>query len=219
MSRKNTPASITENDVFAKNLRDRMKECSENQSSLAEKIGVQRQTISLYTTGQSKPDTEKLSKISKALNVSSDWLIGLTEVKSADTSVKSICESTGLSEKAIEKAMLWASGDPPIDAFTFRYTQSLSELIECPRFKQVLKNVSRAISLSLLSRQKLVIDDNLTGKDLCSAENTLLSVGQFCLPMEDASAFYAQQAANCLLKVIEDIVKPEEVQNGEHQED
>ena len=105
MLRKCTPAYITEKDIFAEKLRERMRECSENQSSLAQKIGVQRQTISLYTTGQSKPDTEKLSKIAQALNVSSDWLLGLSDVKTPDVSVKAICEKTGLSEKAVTSIM------------------------------------------------------------------------------------------------------------------
>ncbi len=82
MPRKAVPAYETENDVFPKRLKEIMKERGENQTSLAKKITeqyvtIQRQTISLYMNGQSKPDTERLTAIAKVLNISADWLLGL----------------------------------------------------------------------------------------------------------------------------------------------
>lgn len=43
-------------------------------------------------------------QISKRLyDVSADYILGLRDVKSTDTNIKSICDYTGLSESAIKK--------------------------------------------------------------------------------------------------------------------
>ncbi|MBD5168901.1 MAG: helix-turn-helix transcriptional regulator [Oscillibacter sp.] len=106
MPRKTAPAYETENAVFPKRLKEIMKERGENQTSLAKKITeqfvtIQRQTISLYMNGQSKPDVERLAAIARVLEVSSDWLLGLSEVKNSDINIRTICDYTGLSEYAI----------------------------------------------------------------------------------------------------------------------
>ena len=105
MPRKNDPAYKTENSVFATRLRKIMKERGENQTTLADKITsqyvtIQRQTISLYMSGQSRPDTERLTAIAKALNVSADWLLGISEVKAYNAHWRAVCELTGLSDEA-----------------------------------------------------------------------------------------------------------------------
>ena len=48
-----------------------------SQKELAEKVNVARGTINYICNGSRKPSTELLVKISKALNVSTDYLLGL----------------------------------------------------------------------------------------------------------------------------------------------
>ena len=108
MPRKTEPTYETENGVFPKRLKEIMKKRGENQTSLAKKITeqyvtIQRQTISLYMNGQSKPDTERLTTIAKVLDVSADWLLGLSDVQSMDGEVKQVCKYTGLSQAAVER--------------------------------------------------------------------------------------------------------------------
>lgn len=105
MPRKNAPSYETSNSIFAKRLTEAMKDQGENQTTLAEKITaqyvtIQRQTISLYMNGQSKPDTERLTALAKVLNVSADWLLGLSDYKRTENNEKSV-ESTMLPERFI----------------------------------------------------------------------------------------------------------------------
>lgn len=101
MPRKEEQAYITENSVFAKRLRELMAERGENQTTLAEKINMRRQTVSLYTTGQSEPLASKVAEIARALDVSADYLLGLREVKSTDITIQGVADYTGLSEEMI----------------------------------------------------------------------------------------------------------------------
>ena len=60
---------------FADNLTMLRKINDLSQEELAEKIGVSRQTLSKYETGESLPDIEKCRAIADAFNVSVDDLI------------------------------------------------------------------------------------------------------------------------------------------------
>ena len=60
---------------FADNLTMLRKINNLSQEELAEKIGVSRQTLSKYETGESLPDIEKCRALADAFNVSVDDLI------------------------------------------------------------------------------------------------------------------------------------------------
>lgn len=110
MPRKDDEAYKTEKAVFAQRLTEIMKERGENQTTLAAKISaqlgtIQRQTISLYMNGQSKPDTERLTALAKVLNVSADWLLGLADDPVFDADERAIVEATGLSGLAVATLM------------------------------------------------------------------------------------------------------------------
>lgn len=126
--RKAKSACVTENDIFASRLREIMKERRLNQSQLASLISkmgksLRRQTISLYMDGQSRPDTERLSLLCSALNVSADYLLGRTKNPTTDPDKRAALEYTGLSEEAVDniraivEAESWEDKIPPIELF------------------------------------------------------------------------------------------------------
>ena len=71
------------------------------QKELAKHLEVSDNTVSYFVGGSRAPNMEQLIKISNYLNVSTDYLLGLTDVASTDTKIKDICEHTGLSEEAV----------------------------------------------------------------------------------------------------------------------
>lgn len=81
------------------------------QKELAEHIGVTPNTVSYYLSGERCPDIEKLIEIAKFLNVSTDYLLGISNVKTANTELKSICEYTGLSEETVKWLNLLCHND------------------------------------------------------------------------------------------------------------
>lgn len=89
------------NSTFAVRLRTLINEKDTNIKKIAEVVGVTRQAISQYKQGIATPCLDKLLGIATFFNVSSDYLLGLSDVKSTDTNIKSICDYTGLSETAI----------------------------------------------------------------------------------------------------------------------
>ena len=100
-----------EKSVFAERLYKIMDERGENCTSLARKLSERniptfRQTISQYLNGSSGPDNVKLSAIAELLNVSCDWLLGLSDTKSVNMDIKATCDLTGLDENSVSTLSL-----------------------------------------------------------------------------------------------------------------
>ena len=77
-------------------------EKAKRKNELAENIGVSKAALSNYLVGNNFPSTERLLKIADFFNCSLDYLIGLSDTRSPNAEIQSICEYTGLSEEAIE---------------------------------------------------------------------------------------------------------------------
>ena len=60
-----------------------------SQEQLAEHVGVSRQSISKWETGQSAPELDKLLALSRAFGVSTDTLLGNTAFDKADSDTPS----------------------------------------------------------------------------------------------------------------------------------
>lgn len=84
-------------------FQERFKELVGNstQEEVAKKINTSRQNVGNWLNGKSRPDIYALTEISKGFNVSTDYLLGLTDIKSTDTTVQGVCEYTGLNENSV----------------------------------------------------------------------------------------------------------------------
>lgn len=71
-------------------------------TTFAKHVGLSRQTLGYYLNGNRLPDANNIIKICRACNVSSDYLLGLSDVRSADGSVQAACDYTGLTEPAVK---------------------------------------------------------------------------------------------------------------------
>lgn len=89
------------NERFAERLRDLREAAGLTQKQLADKLGVSRGSISYYENCERVPDIIFLEKTAYFYGVSTDYLLGLTDVKTQDASLRAVCEYTGLSETTI----------------------------------------------------------------------------------------------------------------------
>lgn len=84
-------------------LVERLNECitSKNVQMLSEKLNISVSAINMWKSGATRPDVDKLPKLSKALGVSTDYLLGLTDIPSTDEDIKTACKMTGLKPETI----------------------------------------------------------------------------------------------------------------------
>lgn len=74
--------------MISERLKDLRKEFNVTQNKVANYIGVARATYTNYESGKKKPPYEQLIKLSKFFNVSTDYLLGITNNKDAICKLK-----------------------------------------------------------------------------------------------------------------------------------
>lgn len=73
-----------------------------SQSKLGKELLLSPATIGYYENGSRLPDIEIAARIAQYFDVSADYLLGLSNAKSVKQDMKTACETTGLTQKAIE---------------------------------------------------------------------------------------------------------------------
>ena len=72
------------------------------QKEISTLTGISQAVISSIKTNSIKsPSADTIYSIARSYNVSTDWLLGLTDVKSTDKATKELCDTLGLNESAI----------------------------------------------------------------------------------------------------------------------
>ena len=91
----------------------------ETQQEVANRVGVSRQNVGKWLSGETTPDINTLGKIADAYGVSTDYLLGRTSVKSTDIDLKSVCEYTGLTENSVMEIRTVLNKDDPYPSVLF----------------------------------------------------------------------------------------------------
>lgn len=78
-------------------------EKGETQQELADAIGITRQSLSRYEIATRTINIEVLGALAQHFDVSADYLLGLSDVRSTEQDMQAACEMTGLSEETITK--------------------------------------------------------------------------------------------------------------------
>ena len=80
-------------------LREEMKK---TKKEVADALGMPYNTYSNYESNLREPNSAVLIKIADFYNVSIDYLLGLSNIKSVDTDMQTACKYTGLSDEAMK---------------------------------------------------------------------------------------------------------------------
>ena len=114
-------------------------------TEFAEFLGISRQTVGFYCNGDRIPDAMTLKQIAEKCNVSTDWLLGLSDARSTDADIRKICEYTGLSEKAV--SIISQVLNSPESSLA----DILSDFIEDPTFLQIIGGFALACNAEIIS--------------------------------------------------------------------
>lgn len=143
MARKTVTADFK---IFPERLSLLMKERNLKQQDLGNALGVKRQTVSLYMTGQSMPDAEQVKKIATFFDVSADWLLGLSEIKTYNTHPRVVCELTGLSEEAFKT--IWAISCSEQNSGNRKLKDAMNEFLSNKKFVSLMIELKSCITES-----------------------------------------------------------------------
>lgn len=123
----------------------------------ADKLGMSRATVGFYTAGQRIPDALGIKTIAEKCGVSADWLLGLTDYRTANMDMKAACEYFGLTENAAKMVLEYKKCRTAPTNRTIRLLSWLfNEVISSGSFFHTLRN------LSLLLHHYSVVHKNFT---------------------------------------------------------
>lgn len=89
-------------DKVSKRIIELRESNDETQQELADAIGITRQSLSRYELATRTINVDVLGKLAQHFNVTTDYLMGLSDVKTTEHDMKIACKVTGLSEKSIK---------------------------------------------------------------------------------------------------------------------
>ena len=161
-------------------FRERFRELQGNMSNteFAEFLDISRQTVGFYCNGERITDALGLKKIAEKCNVSADWLIGLSDIKSIDQDVKVACEYTGLTEEAVETLRSFTNINENLKNRTIkRIRWIINEIVPSNDFFHLLRTISCYIDVfsgvsSHLSKENDYNGDyhEIDGLSFCDAD-------------------------------------------------
>ena len=73
------------------------------QRELAKQLNVKDNIVSYWCKGDRTPNTSQIIQIANYLNVSTDYLLGVTDVTTTDKDLQFVCDYTGLKEETIKQ--------------------------------------------------------------------------------------------------------------------
>lgn len=112
------------------------------QKDLAKALNVTDNTISYFCSGSRTPNTMQIIEISIFFNVSADYLLGLTNIKTLDTNIKSVCNYTGLTEQSLSNLQMCHKNTKSIDAINFfmsneHFLSFIHQLAKCKCISEI----------------------------------------------------------------------------------
>ncbi len=200
---------------FATRLRELLDTPKISQAKVAEFVGVTRQAISSYSLGTSVPDIDKLVKIAAFFEVSTEYLLGHTEIKKVDPTKQAVAEYLNLTEEAIDKIKLLRYGHLEQHfADDYKLTTKLEPLadifndwIESVNLSKLLSDLHRSLIASMRFDQsgkypeRYQLDEE--GKQAaCLIED----MGYVLLDLQEQINFYTQSAITEFQKSIDKLM-------------
>lgn len=182
------------------------------QKELAHAIGVTDNTISYFCSGSRTPNLQQIIAIAKELNVSSDYLLGLSNTPSVDEDMQVACKMTGLSEKAISRlreASEYIRANPPgfiQNAYDVLLSVDGPEYTLQPEGKKVSASEVFYVSLSNYLHERstevgadMIADlDEETHEELLSLQKRLAVIGYTVTPKQTVTSTMLQDACDAL---------------------
>ena len=205
------------------------------QKELAKMLGIQENAISYFIKGERTPNTVLLTDICGILDISADYLLGLTDVSSTSMSVQEIAAKTHLTESVVDQ-LIYAVNEIPegFDGLTSDWKEREFELINF-LIETVFASRMRGAFLGMLQSLRLpsapycaetLAQDpqfqKYFGKDIPQirslietyfGQDEFLSegspIGQCALTPDEAFSFYRSEICRNLQDRITEIYEPQ----------
>lgn len=94
--------SRTINETIGLKIEELLESQGKKQKDLAEYLNINSNIVSYWCNGTRKPNIEQIIEISKYFNVSTDYILDVSQNKTTDTNLKAVCEYVHLKDDTVE---------------------------------------------------------------------------------------------------------------------
>lgn len=170
-----------------------------NLTAVADELGITRQSLAQYRDGNNIPDIVILGRMADYFNVSTDYLLGRTEIKTPDLNEQSVCQLTGLSDEAVKylRELNETEGDEA--------NRVVSEIITYPIFHFAITDILRAIDYC----QKSASENELADSEKKTVDKSIELLERYGYELRkpsDIAYSYAMQAYEAFKYIIDDVI-------------
>ncbi len=156
--------SSNKNKVFALRLNEELKKLDITQTDFCKKTKISSAAFFNYKAGKRLPDIDNLIKLAEEFNCTTDYLLGLTDIKSSDVEYQTIHEITGLSDKTIEYLNKFSTnGEKEVNSNN-DIIKTLNYLVENEEKYHLLKSISTFIWTGNVNYNQLINKDQAIAK-------------------------------------------------------
>ncbi len=190
--------------LFSERLKILRLERGENQSDVAELLGVSVQSYSAYE-GSREPKFDFVCKLAQHYNVSTDYLLGLSDCSTQTR--EDIRKTTGLSAMALNRLIEWNNSEGTFSSFQKLQIEFINEIIETFYARMIFDYdfLVRVRRLPDDTPEEWVCNDENgeytdLGLKILEMEKLAKNNGLTILGKKDAIKFYASQIAQNIEK-------------------
>lgn len=174
------------------------------QAEFAQFLGISRPTVGFYENGERIPDALLLRQIAEKCEVTTDYLVGLSDVKTTDRDLQAINNITGLSEEAIHalealNCVADVSTYKPDDTCDLEPVPPISivnKIIANPTFLLAIIDFSQCIKLTKQTEKSIVTNSDL--EDLQKRHHEVFEAGAVIIRGSELSDYLLHQAEDRL---------------------
>jgi|GEM_PF-1436409 len=153
-----------------KQIRELLGDSAERKAEFAEKLGISIEAIRLWASGYTRPDIAKLADIANFFDVTTDYLLGLNEIRNTEIEDIAIGKKLGLSDiaiKAMEESHIRNGHVAPNEQFRYDYSYSdiVNAILEDTLSEELFESLFRYFSYERIDIEKLK-KGNLFGSNI-----------------------------------------------------
>lgn len=197
MPRKRNNIPENYNAPLPMRLRELMRDTGHTQVELANYLGISRQSVSCYADGSANPTPMTIVAIARFFNVSTDWLLGLSDANSSDSNIQSVCKFTKLSEGAVKQILDLQQTEALLDDnCSVSMTELLSMILENSSFEPMMEDFQSCLDYMYRLEKEKKITTSSDRKIINSAISSLrqqVDVDFMILPDYELPNYYRTQ--------------------------